>query len=455
MQIRSRLTIQFSVLVSGICFTSFVLIYFFAYKFNERQFHQRLSDKAVTSATLLFKVEKIDSALLKTIDRARRDVLFGENITIYDPDNKEIYTNNDTVFFRIDSVLLDEIRKNRVKYFAESGYKITGLLFHEPLKDYIVIAGAIDIHGTQELYNLRTLLMILFSVMLAIVSVAGWIYAGRALKPINNFIEEVQAISVDDLHQRVKERKYNDEIGKLIRIFNNLLNRIESAFGLQKTFVSNVSHELKNPLTKITSQLEVTLLKERSNDDYKTITESVLEDIKELNQLSSSLLDLASLHEDNRAFKMTSLRIDEVLWDVVEKVESLDEANSIEISTSHLPEDGEKLNVFGNPYLLKTALQNIIENACKFSPDRKAAVSILYQNEQIVIVVSDDGPGIEEKDIENIFQPFYRADRTSKIKGYGIGLSLTHRIISIHDGRIVISSRLGEGTSVTITFKTI
>ena len=151
---------------------------------------------------------------------------------------------------------------------------------------------------------------------------------------------------------------------------------------------------------------------------------------------------------------MTRLRIDEVLWDVIEKVESLDVAYHVEIKPFNLPDDEEKLCLFGNPYLLKTALENIIENACKFSSNKKAEVSLFCESHQICIHVFDNGPGIEKKDLANIFQPFYRADRTSKIKGYGIGLSLSHRIIGIHNGFIEIDSTLGEGTSVSIRFKT-
>src|SRR5690606_28984676 len=98
----------------------------------------------------------------------------------------------------------------------------------------------------------------------------------------------------------LKVPNQNDEIGRLSITFNNLLDRIENAFRLQKTFVANVSHELKNPLTKISSQLEVSLLKERSVSDYQNTISSVLDDIRELSQLSNSLLELAKVSEERR-----------------------------------------------------------------------------------------------------------------------------------------------------------
>lgn len=449
MQIRSKLTLQFSILVSAILLTSFLLVYFLAYRFNQQDFRKRLHDKAVTSATLLLRVSEVDSVLLKTIDQAKRDVLFGENITVYEED-REIYTNNDTIRFNIKPQILTQVRRAREASFTQNGFDILGVVFHHQNHDYVVLAGAMDIHGKRELANLRVLLFVLFAIMMAIVVAAGWVYSGRALKPVNSLIKEVQAISVQDLHHRVKERKHHDEIGKLILIFNNLLSRIESAFDLQKSFVSNVSHELKNPLTKITSQLEVTLLKERSSEEYQGTVQSVLEDIRELNLLSGSLLDLASLHDRN--FTMTRLRVDEVLWEAIEEVKALDPAYQTEILTVQLPDDEARLYLDANPYLLKTAFQNLVENACKFSMDHTARVSFSCSGTSIEIKITDQGPGIDKKDLENIFQPFYRADRTSKIKGYGVGLSLSQRIIRIHKGTVEVDSALGQGTAVTIHF---
>jgi signal transduction histidine kinase len=210
---------------------------------------------------------------------------------------------------------------------------------------------------------------------------------------------------------------------------------------------------LKNPLTKITAQLEVTLLNERRGEEYKKTIESVLEDARELNLLSTSLLDLAALSEENRTFAMTRVRVDEVLWDALEKVRSMDVHNITEVVRVELPEKEDQLCVYGNLYLLRTALVNIIENACKFSLDHTARISFYCTDRQIHINVTDRGPGIDDQDLKNIFQPFYRADRTSRTKGYGVGLSLSQRIIHIYEGEIHIDSRLGVGTEILIRLK--
>jgi signal transduction histidine kinase len=452
MQIRSRLTLQFTVLVSTIVLLSFFLVYFFTKQLIERDFDNRLRDKAITSAILLLNVDRVDSALLKVIDRAKRDNLYGENITVYDDANKEIYSNNDTTEFNITPNLIEHVRTEGIHYFYQRDYDIVGLLYKSEEHNYVIIAGAINLQGKVRLADLRTLLITLFVLMAIIVAATGWIYAGRALLPIQKVMKEADAISPIDLSNRLQESKHQDEIGKLITIFNKMLERIEHAFRHQKTFVANVSHELKNPLTKITSQLEVTLLSERSKEEYRTTIESVLEDIKELNQLSVSLLDLARLDREENSFTMTKVRLDEILWDVRDHVESFDTDYKVQIEIDNMPEEEDRLCIHGNPHLLKTAIQNVIENACKFSNDKKATVTLSCKAQSVQVQVFDRGPGIEKKDVVKVFQPFYRADAASKIKGYGIGLPLSQRIISIHKGRIGVESASGGGTRFVLDF---
>lgn len=452
MQIRSRLTIQFTLLVIAIVMVCFVLVYYFSFQLTEREFDKRLREKAITAASLLIKVQQIDSTLLKVIDRAKRDNLFRENIVILDSADRMIYVNNEAFELEVSPELFGRIRSEREVRFHQGDFSVVGLLFPDKNKSYVVIAGAENRDGLQRLTDLRTLLITLFVVMIVFVALAGWVYSGRALRPIQKVMNQVEDISPQDLSKRLQETQQPDEIGKLITIFNRMLSRVENAFSLQRTFVGNVSHELKNPLTKITSQLEVTLLKDREEGEYKKMIGSVLEDIRELNQLSNSLLELARLNRDENSYSMTRLRLDELLWEVRDSVEGLDPGNQVVVEIKELPEDESRLYINGNVHLLKTAIRNVVENACKFSPERKAFVTLRCDQNILALEVLDRGPGIAPEDIGQVFQPFYRADATSKVKGYGIGLSLSQRIISLHRGEMTIESKQGEGTVVKMAF---
>jgi signal transduction histidine kinase len=450
-QIRSRLTFQFTVLVTAIVLLSFFFVYFFFSQLIERDFDKRLREKGITTAVLLIKVAQVDSAFIRILDRAKADILFKENIVVLDTADRMIYVNTENFELHIDTLLFSQIRRNQEVRFHQDEFNVVGFMFRDK-GEYVVIAGAINREGKQRLNDLRTLLITLFVVMVVFVALAGYVYSGRALRPIQKVMTEVEQISPLDLSKRMQERSQPDEIGKLITIFNRMLGRVEDAFSVQKTFVANVSHELKNPLTKITSQLEVTLLNERDNQEYRETIGSVLEDIKEINQLSNSLLELAQLSRTDSSFSMDRVRLDEILWELRESVEALDPAYEVKFEIRDLPEDESRLYIEGNPHLIKTALRNVIENACKFSSERTAYLLLTCEPRGLVVTVRDKGPGIEEKDLGQVFEPFYRAQTTSKTKGYGIGLSLSQRIIALHKGQIAIESVPGEGTIVRAVF---
>lgn len=450
MQIRTRITIQFSLLVSAILLVSFSLLYLLEWESTLLEFQKRLHDKALSTAILLLKVDQVDLNLLKIINSSKKDILFRENITIYNARREVLYSHNDSLEFTISPQQFDAIQEGETLYLSANSFEIVGLPFDYKDARYVIVSGAIDKEGTQRLSTLRKLLYGLILSLVAFVYWAGWIFAGRALRPIVRVINEVQRISPTELSQRLSGSDKPDEIGRLIAIFNRLLIRIENAFNLQKAFVANVSHELNNPLTKITSQLEVTLLNERSNEEYKKTLQSVLEDMKELNQLSASLLDLAYVNQENQTFAMKSVRIDEVLWEIREEITSLNPTYTVQVHADQMPESEDDLFIMANPQWLKTALRNIADNACKFSPDHTAVISLLCSKKEITIKIIDHGPGIEEKDIQKLFQPFYRTDSTSKIQGHGIGLSLAHKIIAIHQGTIDVTSSAGLGTEIRI-----
>lgn len=450
MQIRTRITIQFSLLVSAILLVSFSLLYLLEWESTLLEFQKRLHDKALSTAILLLKVDQVDLNLLKIINSSKKDILFRENITIYNARREVLYSHNDSLEFTISPQQFDAIQEGETLYLSANSFEIVGLPFDYKDARYVIVSGAIDKEGTQRLSTLRKLLYGLILSLVAFVYWAGWIFAGRALRPIVRVINEVQRISPTELSQRLSGSDKPDEIGRLIAIFNRLLIRIENAFNLQKAFVANVSHELNNPLTKITSQLEVTLLNERSNEEYKKTLQSVLEDMKELNQLSASLLDLAYVNQENQTFAMKSVRIDEVLWEIREEITSLNPTYTVQVHADQMPESEDDLFIMANPQWLKTALRNIADNACKFSPDHTAVISLLCSKKEITIKIIDHGPGIEEKDIQKLFQPFYRTDSTSKIQGHGIGLSLAHKIIAIHRGTIDVTSSAGLGTEIRI-----
>lgn len=456
MQIRTRLTIQFSVLVSSILLVTFLFIYFYSY-FNVREdFYVLLRLRAESTAKLLLDTPQVSSEVIKAVQESNRDLIYNENILIFDEKNILIYTNvsPSSKSLNITNFWLDEIRRTGEIRYTDGNYQVVGLVSKYPFNRAVVLLGAQDLYGQVNLSNLSQILTASFFIVTIIVALAGWIFAKRALRPISRVMNAVEGILPQKLGTRLEVPNQKDEIGRLTTTFNNLLDRIETAFQMQKIFVANVSHELKNPLTKMRSQLEVSIMKERSQREYQQTISSVLEDIHELAKLSNTLLELAKVSEDQRDLLTETVRIDELLLDSRQTLIEANPTYNIQIQFNEMPEDDEWLEIFGNSTLLKTAFLNLMENACKFSDDLSVFVSLVCTAKNLTLNFSDYGKGIPVKDQSLVFQPFYRSDNTASIKGYGIGLSLVERIIKLHNGTIQIESNLPRGTTFTLTFLT-
>jgi len=260
-------------------------------------------------------------------------------------------------------------------------------------------------------------------------------------------------ITSNNLSRRIRSGSTKDELHKLTQTCNLLLDRLQDSFVIQRRFISNASHELSTPLTSVSSQLDVALQKDRSAQEYKETIESIRDDVKDLQQLTQSLLDIAKTGSEG-SIELMEVRIDEILMKVTADVQKLKDKYSITMEFETFPEDEKLLIVFGNANLLYIALKNIIENGCKYSENHSAEIKASFENGNILIKVKSKGDIISEADIQNIFQPFFRTESAKQKEGSGLGLTLTKRIISLHKGSIVVGSNASDGTVFTIQFPT-
>ena len=453
MQIRTRLTVQFSLLVSGILLVTFLAIYFFSYKNLTEDFYDRLKSKASSAARLL-DGPLVSPDIIKALEGSNTDRIYNQIILIFDEKNRLIFTNSNAnaKSIHVSKYWLDEVRKAGEIRYTDGDSKVVALYTKLPFTRAVVLLGAQDEVGQVNLINLSRLLFGLFIGVTVVVAFAGWFFAKRALLPISRVMNEIEGILPQKLDTRLDVPNQKDEIGRLTTTFNNLLDRIETAFQMQKIFVANVSHELKNPLTKIRSQLEVSILKERSSSEYQTTIHSVLEDIQELAQLSNTLLELAKVSEDQGDLLTEIVRIDDLLWDCRSTLLQVNHQFSIHFDLDQLPEDDTWLEIAGNSTLLKTAFLNLMDNACKFSEDHSVKVILLTFEKKISVQFCDTGKGIPAEDRALVFQPFYRSENTANVKGYGIGLSLVERIIKLHNGQVSIKPNQPKGTTFNLDF---
>lgn len=450
MQIRQRLTYQFIIVVALILSLSSIAIYFFSADYRRDEFYTRLHNKASNTAKLLIEVEEVSASLLRRIEQNNPVSLPNEKILIYDYSGEELFSTDEDHTLLIDDVLLSQIRETEEIRTTQEKFEILGFLFTDPNDTFIVVAGAIDIYGRNKLRNLRNVLIVVFGVSIILVFGSGWVYAGKALEPISRVIDQVDEIMISSLNLRVAEGKENDEISKLANTFNNMLDRLETAFKMQKNFIANASHELRTPLTTITGQLEVALMHDRDNTAYRNIMHSVLEDIKNLSTTSNRLLLLAQASSETSEIDFRAIRADDTIWQAVAELKKRNPDYRIQVILDEELREEEQLTVTGNAQLLKTAMLNLIDNGCKYSGDHQVQVLLKPGSGKLIIEFVDQGIGIRKEDIPHIFQPFFRAQNSSVIRGHGIGLSLVERILKLHTGTINVKSAPGNGTTFTM-----
>lgn len=452
MKIRTRLTLLFTLITATILLAFAFVVYYSAKESREKEFYSVLKKEAVTKANLFFEA-KVEANTLQDIYRSNRKVLNEVEVAIYDKNFNLLY--HDAI--DIDRVketpkMVDEIYKKGEKHFYQDDWQVVGMRYKFEGKVYIVTATAYDQYGYSKLESLYETIGIVFFISVIIIFFAGHFFSKKAFQPVTEMMEKARRISATNLDLRLSVNGNKDELSQLANTFNAMLIRLENSFDAQKNFVSNISHELRTPLAAIIAELELSLNKERNLEEYKSAINYALSDARKLARLSNSLLDLAKANYDPSEISFKPLRIDEVLLDARQQILQVYQGYKIVIHFENELENEDEISINGNEYLLKTAFVNLFENGCKFSNDHRSKVSIFADKNNIQLKFSDCGIGISTEDLKNIFTPFYRGTNKEFADGNGIGLSLTQKIIQLHNGSIIVASTVSEGTTFSVTF---
>jgi signal transduction histidine kinase len=447
MTIRTRLTLLFSSIVSTLLLI-FCLVIYLENEFNRQQeFKARLREEALTSAEILFGKEEISPDLLKLLDKNQMTVLTQEEIVVYNSKDSLIYESG-TDYLTVQPEIFNRIRQEKELSFQQGNREVLGLVYNNGKENLVIIASAWDKYGLSEQRNLGLMLVIGGFLMVGIVCLAGWFFAGRSLKPIQNVIKSVDNIGASQLDVRLDEGNQTDEIAQLAQQFNKMLDRLEKAFKLQRSFVSHASHELRTPLTAITGQIQVSLLANDNPKELKLMIQSVLEDVQQLNRLTNNLLDMTSIDSDDSQTNFKQVNLAEIAWQVRDILLKKNLKNQAIIQfdeQSDLPPE-----VKGNEALLYTTFLNLMENGIKFSGNQLVKVGFKINPKDITITFQNGGSVIPTTELSTIFESFRRGSNSRNTKGHGVGLSLTQKIINLHKGKISVQSSENEGTTFTI-----
>jgi heavy metal sensor kinase len=303
-----------------------------------------------------------------------------------------------------------------------------------------------------HLRNLAIALLTVSVLVWLIAAALGRSFCKHALAPLTEMSAAISTISAADLDRRVPSNSTGDELDQLGHAFNELLNRLQAAFTRQTRFAAEASHQLRTPLTAMIGQVEVALRRDRSTFEYRAALENVHQNCEQLRRIIESLLVLA--REGTDAALQQSHRIDLGDWLVKHLAGWSGHPRFADIRVEVDPQ--QPLTIAANDALLAQVLDNVLDNACKYSaPMSPIEVRAAKAGDDVVLSVKDNGRGISQSELSRVRDPFFRSDdvRRLGISGVGLGLSVVQRIVDAFGATLSINSEPGRFSVVTIRFR--
>lgn len=456
MKLVYKLNLLFAAIVSAIVLIIAFLIYTISRQTLENDYRQRLKTRAARTAQLYTFFRSDTTNLLKSLDANAPPALFNKNINIYNDDRNILYEYHDegTQKLALDFEKFTDVAESGEIFYTVNGKDVCLYYHADPVMNLTVLVAADNLAGKEYIRSLKRIFLLFFPGAVIIALAAGYLFSRSIIRPIKETIRDVELITSQNLSHRLFEGSKRDELSLLNATFNDLLNRLEESFAIQRRFISNASHELSTPLTSVSSQIEVSLLQDRSPEEYRNVLRSVLEDVRELHQLTHNLLEIAKAGTDG-GITLDKVRIDEVLLKAHSDLLRQNKDYKAELLFDELPEDENECLVFGNFHLLYSAFKNLLENGCKYSPDTSVNVYLSFRGKEIIITFKNNSDMLTNEEISKLFEPFYRGSNARGKQGTGLGLTLTRRIISLHKGTLTVNSTSEQGTVLVIKLPTL
>jgi len=450
MKIKDRLALYFTLISTTVLLAVLFVVYFIFIKFLESDFYDRLNDRAFINAKLYLEADEISADSLRRVRSEYLETLNGEVVRIYDDKNKASFIKDNQQFWT--TQLINKVRKEKKIRIKEGLRQTVGIFYKDNQGDFVILASAIDNSTYNRIGKLKTSMAVTFLIITAGLLLSSRWIANRILKPLDIFIKEVKKIKSSNLDFRVQETENKDEISLLAQNFNQLMDHLEQAFILQKTFVANASHELRTPITSLLMEAEIALSQPRNTEEYQKALRSVVEDADKMNATINSLMSLAQADLELGNLQTEAFRIDELMWDLQTYWNKKNNGKAqLHIQMQNLPTYSERLNITFNRSLLEIALNNIIGNAFKFSNQQDVFCTLTVTGQQLSIAIKDQGPGIAETDHARIYEPFYTSSSDVRLKGNGMGLYMTNKILALAKGELSFVSG-SEGTTFYISW---
>ncbi len=298
------------------------------------------------------------------------------------------------------------------------------------------------------LRSFRNMILIALPILF-LISIAGLYYITRyALLPLGIFSNKIGLITARSLNERVGEKDIDAELVPIAKSFNTMLSRLEKAFTRQREFLSDASHELRTPTAVIKSHCDITLRRDRSEDEYRDALGTIMKTSTKMTAIIERIIEVSRFESKIFHLKVVKLNLMDVLREAVALIEPFAHEQGVTLTLCDLDE----LHILADRERVSEVFVNIIENAVKYNRQGgKVDIAVNSIEDYVCVSVSDNGIGLHEDEKDKIFERFYRVDKSrGSVPGSGLGLPIVKAIVESHRGKIEVESEPDEGTTFKI-----
>ena len=445
-----RLTIWYSSILAG----SFLVLFAFTYMYFASMI--RDYDRSIINWEL---DEFVAQFQMHGEDGLRREVALHRHVSgvnslfvrLAGPQRETLFLNIPDERTRADFALFENghVDADKKWFPFHQGSFSFGIATHRFADGRIIQVGQ-SIERSEKLltqFHIQSGVVILSVIVLSFIG--GILLTSRTLKPLRRFVETLHSITVTGrMDVRALTSQAGDELDELATLFNALLEKIKRLIAGMQGSLDTISHDLRTPLMRLRGSAEAALRSEANQEALRETLMDILEESDHINSMLNTLMDISEADAGVMKLNLTEVRLSNLIDEVTDLYRYVAEEREIRIQTSC----GEGIHVIVDPIRMKQVLANLLDNALKYTP-RGGLVDITasQNSSEIVIVVSDTGPGISREELPRIWDRLYRGDESRSQRGLGLGLSLVKAIVQSHKGTVDVSSAPGAGSRFSIS----
>ncbi|QEC69527.1 HAMP domain-containing histidine kinase [Panacibacter ginsenosidivorans] len=455
MRVRLRFVVTLTLVVSAILAISFFIIYTLYAQNRKKDFDNRLWAHAYNTYRNQYRINDTDKEVMSKLTYYLPGSPTEFSSVIIDSSYHLVASNPRDFKYTIDTNLLFNIKDSKELYFLNGDSQSVGLYFNQYDHECFVIATGYDKFGLARLHSLKLTMIYVSIGSIILLCIFTFLYVMIVTRPLITLSIQMRKVSENNLKQRVSVGKGDARHNEIVRIaknFNGMLDRLERAFTMQKNFVHHASHDLRTPLATMLSQTESALRRELAPQEAKKVLESLKEDQQGMIELTNALLLLSQYENINYTAGWPEVRLDEVMYDSIASMQKMFPGITINFDFSADDVNESYLYLKGNEVLLRSAFVNLLKNGIKYSDDSKVDITMQPEAGKVIIHFENRGPVMQPDEVERMFFPFFRGENAQQKKGFGLGLSIVKRITELHSCQVTYKVINGNINCFILTF---